>query len=184
MESAVSEHIEHVKEWAQSFRQDVELLKTMIATEAVDRRARVHAATALNYLVMRMDLVPDWNQTIGVMDDVMVLRVCLDLAQAYGLLKPLEPEVAARVQRLIDDTVKIEDFLGDDLYAKLRKHCARLCETTVRGRSPERVVADEATRKELYAEVDEEILRMPATAFSNADDVAVSFKSYLHHKLA
>jgi uncharacterized membrane protein YkvA (DUF1232 family) len=184
MEIAVSEHIEHVKEWIKSFRQDVEIIKTVVTTEAVDGRARKYAAAALNYLVTRMDLVPDWNGTIGLLDDVMVLRVCLDLARAYQVEKPLEPEVRARVERLIDDTGDIEEFLGVELYAKLRKHCAGLNETTVRGRSPEQIVTDQAARKELFDEIDDDLVRMTEASFDDGDAIALNFKSYLHHKLA
>ena len=30
-----------------------------------------------------MDLIPDWNEGIGVIDDVMVLRVCAQLSQDH-----------------------------------------------------------------------------------------------------
>jgi uncharacterized membrane protein YkvA (DUF1232 family) len=183
MESMVSEHIEHVKEWIKSFRQDVEIVKAVVTAEGVDHGARTYAAAALNYLVTRMDLVPDWNGTIGVLDDVMVLRVCLDLAHAHGVDRQLDPELRARVERLIDDTADIEAFLGSDLYAKLRQHCAGLSKTAVRGRSPEQIVTDQAVRKELFDEIDDDVARMAEASFEDADAIALNFKSYLHHKL-
>jgi uncharacterized membrane protein YkvA (DUF1232 family) len=185
MESAVSEHLEHVKEWIESFRQDVEIIKTVVTSQAVDERARRYAAAALSYLVTRMDLVPDWNGTIGLLDDVMVLRVCMDLALAHQVEKPLAPEIQAGVERLIDDTHEIEEFLGGALYAKLRKHCEGLSAATVRGRSPEQIASDQDARKALFDEIEDDLSRVSEVTFEDEDEdaIALNFKSYLHHKL-
>ncbi|MCG8422138.1 MAG: DUF1232 domain-containing protein [Proteobacteria bacterium] len=180
----VSEYMQSVKEWVRSFRGDVEVVKSVVSSSGVDKNARKFAASALNYLVTRLDLVPDWNPTIGLIDDVMVLRVCLRLANAYSMSGHLDEDVRGRVEQLIDDVDIIETFLGDELYGKLRKYCARLSETTVRGRSPETIVADQNIRQTLFDEIGDDILRMPPASFENPDDVAIRFTSYLHHKLA
>jgi uncharacterized membrane protein YkvA (DUF1232 family) len=180
----VSNELERIKEWVDSLRQDIETVKTVVANEAVDDDARKFAAAALNYLVSRMDLVPDWNQDIGVIDDVLVLRVTFDLASAYGLDEDLDAATLVDVGRLTNDVEAIERFLGPELYARLRKHCARLSEEAVRGRTPEAIVGDPEARAALYAEVDDELLRLPAASFGNPEAVAVSFKAYLAHKLS
>ena len=78
--SELSEHIDVFKEWVRTLREDIETLKTVIENEKVDEDARKFAACALNYLVTRMDLVPDWEESIGVLDDAMVLRICITLS--------------------------------------------------------------------------------------------------------
>lgn len=175
--------LERIKEWVDSLRQDVETVKTVVANDKVDEDARKFAAAALNYLVSRMDLVPDWNQDIGVIDDVFVLRVTLDLGSAYGLDEDLDAATLVDVGRLTNDVDAIEKFLGPELYAKFRKHCARLSEEAVRGRTPEAIVADAGVRETLFAEIDDELLRMPAASFGNPEDVGVKVKAYLQHKL-
>ena len=56
----------------------------MRATRPI-RRARKLGAGALSYLVTRMDFIPDWNEGIGVMDDIFVMRVCAGMATTLGL---------------------------------------------------------------------------------------------------
>ena len=57
--------------------ENTEIAKKIVEADKVDDDARKFAASALNYLVSRMDLIPDWTDTIGVIDDVIVLRVCV-----------------------------------------------------------------------------------------------------------
>jgi uncharacterized membrane protein YkvA (DUF1232 family) len=69
-------HIDVFKSWAETIRQDIDAFKALLESKQADDNSRKLAGTALLYLVSRMDLIPDWNEGIGVIDDVMVLRVC------------------------------------------------------------------------------------------------------------
>ena len=180
----MSDQFEAFKEWVSTIREDIETIKSIVETEKVDEDARKFAATALNYLVARMDLVPDWEESVGVLDDVMVLRVCLELAGQHGLDEQLEDsDIIVAVGRLSNEVKLIEDYLGAELYAHFRKYCARQSSESVRGRSPETVVNDAEARAALYSEVDAELLRMPAAPFSDPEALSLKFRSYLHHKL-
>ena len=179
----MSELMQTVKQWVRSFRGDVEAIKAVIESPAIDERGRKLAATALNYLVTRLDLIPDWNETIGLMDDVMVLRVCMAQARAYDFERHLDDDTRLRVASLIGDVDTIAAILGDELYGKFSKYCARLIDNVVRGRSAETIVDDDSERAALYKEIDEDILRMPPPSFDRPDDVMLRFTSYLHHKL-
>jgi uncharacterized membrane protein YkvA (DUF1232 family) len=173
-----------VADWVDSFREDVNALKKVIEAEKVDEDARKFAATALNYLVSRMDLIPDWTETIGVIDDVLVLRMCVALANAYGLDDALEDaDAIVAIGRLANEAERIEHIIGEDLEAKLRKYCARMAESSVRGRTAETIVRDGDERRKLYEEIEDDLNRMPAASFKDPEDVAVKLKSYLHAKL-
>jgi uncharacterized membrane protein YkvA (DUF1232 family) len=180
----VSQQLDAIKQWVSSLREDIETVKAVVDSEKVDPDARKFAASALSYLVTRMDLVPDWNETIGVLDDVMVIRVCMGLASAYGLEEGLESDTLIGASRLANDAERVNAFLGEDLAARFRRYCARLSEEAVRGRTPEGIVEDAAARARLYEEIDADLLRMPAAPFDDPDALIVTFKSYLHHKLA
>ena len=80
----MSEAIEVVKEWVKTIGDDVAAVKRVVESDKCPEEARKLAAGALNYLVSRMDLVPDWTDTIGCIDDVMVVRVCMGLASSMG----------------------------------------------------------------------------------------------------
>jgi uncharacterized membrane protein YkvA (DUF1232 family) len=178
----VAKHIETFKQWAETFRPDVAALKALVESEKADLEARKLAAAALSYLVTRMDLIPDWNEGIGVMDDIFVVRVCAAMAstQAMGDL-PHDAEVT--IGRLANEADKIVDFLGGELYDKLRQHCARLEDTAVRGRTPKQIIDEGAARLALYNEVEEELKRSVPVVVSDPVDAELRLKSYLKQKL-
>ena len=175
--------IDAVKEWVETIREDIEAMKAVVDSPGADVEARRFAAAALNYLVTRMDLVPDHHEAVGVMDDVMVIRVLADLASQHGTGSDLSTSDLAAFGRLTNEVDHIEAVIGEDLYAKLRKFCAKLKTEAVRNRTPDQVVDDESVREALYKEVAEDIDRLPAASFGDSDMVTAKFKSYLHHKL-
>ncbi len=178
----MSELITTCKDWVDTIREDVETVKKIVESDKVDEDARRFAASALNYLVSRMDLIPDWTETIGVIDDVIVIRVCVNLASTYGL-DDLDTSAMIEATKLANEAEKIENVMDGDMYAKLRKYCARLGEQTVRGRSADSVLRSDSERAELYKEIDEDIKKMPPASFKDTEAVELKLQSYLHAKL-
>src|SRR5262249_53494059 len=129
-----------------------------------------------------MDLIPDWNEGIGVIDDVMVLRVCAQLTQGCDR-GTLPTQVEVSLERMANEADKITAFLGGVLNDKLRAHCAKLVDHPVRGRSPTQLVDDPASRKALYREIDDELKRSVPIVISDPADAEVRLKAYLTHKL-
>jgi uncharacterized membrane protein YkvA (DUF1232 family) len=179
----VAEPIDAVKEWVETIREDIEAIKAVIDSDGAEDEARRYAAAALNYVVTRMDLVPDHNDAIGVMDDAMVLRVLADLASQYGVGSDLAASDLATFGRLTNEVGQIESLIGGDLYAKLRTYCDRLKSEAVRGRTPEQIVGDPRARAALYKEVEDDLTRMPPASFEDGEMLVAKFKSYLHHRL-
>src|SRR5262245_39816042 len=81
----VAKHIETFKSWSETIVADVSALEDLVKAAKADPEARRLAAGALGYLVTRLDLVPDSQEGIGSLDDVMVLRVCSQLATNHNL---------------------------------------------------------------------------------------------------
>ncbi len=177
----MTKHIETFKSWSESIVSDVAALKALIESGA-EPEARRLAAGALGYLVTRMDLVPDWEGGIGALDDVMVLRVCAQLAAGHGLGSVSESH-EINLSRMANEAERISEFLGGAAYDKLRTYCAKLSETAVRGRTPANVLADAAARKALFAEVDDEVKKTVPVVITDAADAEVRLKAYLSHKL-
>lgn len=175
-------HLDMLKGWAETLPQDVAVLKAVVDADGANGEARKLAAAGLAYLVTRMDLVPDFNEGIGALDDVMVVRVCAALALQHPIGDlPGDAEVA--LSRLGNESDRLADYLGDELHDRLRAYCARLVTTAVRGRTPAAVVDDAAARAALYADVDDEVRRSLPVVVANSDDAELSLKSYLAHKL-
>jgi uncharacterized membrane protein YkvA (DUF1232 family) len=179
----VAKHIETFKDWAETFRADVAAMKALIESDKADLEARKLAAGALSYLVTRMDLIPDWNEGIGIMDDIFVMRVCAQMATTLGL-GDIGHDAEVTLGRLANESEKIADFLGRELYDKLRQYCAKLEDTAVRGRSPKQILDEGAARLALYNEVEEEMKRSVPVVVSDPEDAELRLKSYLKQKLS
>jgi uncharacterized membrane protein YkvA (DUF1232 family) len=175
-------HIDVFKGWADTIRQDTDAFKSVLESAKADTSSKRLAAAALSYVVSRMDLIPDWNEGIGVIDDVMVLRVCAQLTQGCerGAL-PTPAEIS--LDRMANEADQITAFLGGALYDKLKVYCARLVDQPVRGRTPAQLVDDAAARKALYTEVDDEVKRTVPIVVNDDADAELRLKAYLTHKL-
>jgi hypothetical protein len=183
----VSEHIAALARWALGWRADLDTLERALGAAEAKADVRRACAAALNYVVSRMDLVPDWEPAVGLFDDLMVVRICA--AQALESIGPaggdggLDQETSADLRRLARQSESIRDFLGDDLFGKLRDYCDRHTREVVRGRTPDQLVADDRARAELFAEVDHAATRAGEVSVPDHSQAAVRLKAYLGHKL-
>lgn len=175
-------HIDVFKGWAETIRADIDAFKALLDSKQADVHAKKLAGTALLYLVSRMDLIPDWNEGIGVIDDVMVLRVCAQLSEGHerGAL-PTNADVA--LDRMANEADKISAFLGPALYDKLKAYCTKLGDQAVRGRTPTQLSEDEAARKALAIELEDEIKKTVPIMINDPVDAELRLKAYLTHKL-
>jgi uncharacterized membrane protein YkvA (DUF1232 family) len=176
-------HIDTFKSWAETIRQDIDAYKTLLEAEKADERARKLAGGALSYLVSKMDLIPDWNEGIGVIDDVMVLRVCAVLSQDYDR-GSLTAAAEASLERMANQADKIKEFLGGPIYDKLKQYCSKLGELKVRGKTVGDVIDDATARASFYSALDEEIEKTVPIVINDPADAELRLKSYLTHKLA
>lgn len=178
----MSKHIETFRSWTDSCHADVAAMKQLLESDTAHAESRKLAAAGLNYLVQRLDLVPDHQEGIGALDDVMVLRVCVSLAQAHPL-GDLPGDAEFTLAKLGNDADNLLDFLGGESFGKLKQYCAKLVDTPVRGRTPQQIVSDPALRKAFYLDLDEELKRSIPVVIKDAADAELRLKAYLTHKL-
>ncbi len=174
--------IDVFKSWAETIRQDTDAFKALLEATAADEKARRLAAGALAYLVSKMDLIPDWNEGIGVIDDVMVLRVCAVLSQDHDR-GTLPAAVEASLERMANQADKIGAFLGGPLYDKLKAYCAKISDTPVRGLTSTQLIDEEPARKSFYQAIDAEIDKTVPIVITDPSDAELRLKAYLTHKL-
>jgi uncharacterized membrane protein YkvA (DUF1232 family) len=175
-------HIDVFKSWAETIRQDIDAFKTLLESEKADDKARRLAGGALAYQCSKMDLIPDWNEGIGVIDDVMVLRVCASLSQDFdrgGLPSASE----ASLDRMTNQADKIQEFLGGPIYDKLKAYCAKLGDLKVRGKTVGDLMEDATARETFYKMLDEELEKTVPIVVNDPKDAELRLKSYLTQKL-
>ena len=175
-------HIDVFKGWAESIRSDIDAFKALLESTTADRDSKKLAGAALLYMVSRMDLIPDWNEGIGVIDDVMVLRVCAQLSQ--GNTRGTLPKAADHaLDRMANEADKITAFLGGPIYDKLKSYVSKLGDQAVRGRTPAQLVDEPELRKALYVELEDEIKSTVPIVVNDPVDAELRLKAYLTHKL-
>jgi len=174
-------YIDTFKSWAESIRPDVDALKAVVESSKADAHSRKLAGAALSYLVSRMDLIPDWNEGIGVIDDVMVLRVAAQLTAGHERGVPTSAEVS--LERMANEAEQIAKFLGAAIYDKLKSYVSKLADQSVRGRTPQQLIDDAAARKAFYVDLDDEIKRTVPIVVNDPVDAELRLKAYLTHKL-
>jgi uncharacterized membrane protein YkvA (DUF1232 family) len=175
-------HIDGFKAWAETIRQDTDAFKALLESTKADEKSRRLAAGALQYLVSKMDLIPDWNEGIGVIDDVMVMRVCAALTQDHDR-GALPTAVEASLERMANQSEKISAFLGGPLYDKLKLYCTKLGDTPVRGITIKQLLEEESARKSLYQALKEELEKTVPIVINDPTDAELRLKAYLTHKL-
>jgi uncharacterized membrane protein YkvA (DUF1232 family) len=178
----MGKYIDRMRGWIDTFAEDVSAVKKIVESQKAPAEARAQAAAALNYLVTRMDLIPDWEETCGVIDDAMILRVASAIAADKGLGE-LDSTASGTVGRLANEAEIVSEFLGPVLYPKLKKYTQDLVGKEVRGRKPQAIVDDAKLRTTLYTEIEEELRRLPPAPMSDPDGVERTIKNYLSQKL-
>jgi uncharacterized membrane protein YkvA (DUF1232 family) len=173
---------DRIRGWIDSFAEDVGALQKLVAADTAARDARIFGAAALNYLVTRLDLVPDWEETCGIIDDAMVLRIAAALGSEEDLGE-IDADALRAVAKLANDADGVQKFLGEDLYPRLKKYVRDLTHKVVRGRHPNAIVDDAKARATLYDEIKDELKRLPPAPMSDPDRVARVVKNYLEEKL-
>ncbi len=175
-------HIDVFKGWAETIRQDIDAFKAVLESSKADEHSRKLAGGALTYLVSKLDLIPDWNEGIGMIDDVMVLRCCAQLMQDYNR-GPLPENAEFSLDRMSNEADRIKDFLGGPIFDKLKSYCAKLEEQSVRGRTPAMLGEDAALRKAFYVDLDDELKKTVPIVINDPVDAELRLKAYLTHKL-
>jgi uncharacterized membrane protein YkvA (DUF1232 family) len=178
----MGKYIDKMRGWIDTFAEDVSVVKKIVESAKAPADSRAQAAAALNYLVTRMDLIPDWEETCGVIDDAMILRVAAAISADKGLGE-LDAAAHAVVGRLANEAEVVSEFLGPVLYPKLKKYTQDLVGKEVRGRKPQAIVDDAKLRATLYTEIEEELRRLPPAPMADPDGVERTIKNYLSQKL-
>jgi uncharacterized membrane protein YkvA (DUF1232 family) len=167
-------------EWTESLPNDVQAIWDLMLNEKIAQPGRRYLASALSYILTQLDLIPD-HEKAGAVDDVIVLRVACALAAEHSSDAPVED--TARLGRLANEEEPIRAFLGDGTFAKLRRYVTSLADKEVRGRSVERILADEHARQDMKRELDQSMKKVRATAGDDPAALEVSVKSYFKMKL-
>src|SRR5262249_61657638 len=107
----------------------------------------------------------------------MVLRIAMALVPEKEL-DGLDTGVA----RLANEADQVREFLGDDLYPRLRHYVQELGHVVVRGRLPRVVVEDARERRQLWQEGADDLKRLPPAPVGGPASLQRTVKNHLRAK--
>jgi uncharacterized membrane protein YkvA (DUF1232 family) len=170
-------------DWTHELPNDVPATFDLMSNEQVAPPGRRFLAGALSYILTQLDLIPD-HEKAGAIDDAFVIRL------AYGLAAEHASKVGTResavIAKMTNEEDEIRQFVGDMLFAKLRRYVVELADKTVRGRTTDQLLTDPKARADMKRELEQAMKKLkPAIAVDDAEAVAIetSVKSYLKMKL-
>jgi uncharacterized membrane protein YkvA (DUF1232 family) len=173
-----------LSEWAGNLNNDVETTWTLMQDERLMQPGRRYLATALSYILTQLDLIPD-HEKAGAVDDALVIRVAFGLAAEHAA--KLDTKGASEFARLTNDEEVVREFLGEQLFARLRRYVLEAADKPVRGRTADLIVADAKARADVRRELDQALKKMkePLTLDDeSAKQLELTVKNYLEMKLA
>jgi uncharacterized membrane protein YkvA (DUF1232 family) len=153
-------------DWTSELTEDVEATFSLTQNPAVKPPGRRYLAGALSYLLTQLDIIPDHIES-GAVDDAFVLRVAYGLAAEHA--GDLDTKGSALVARMTNEEDEVRQFLGDTLFAKLRRQVVELADKPVRGRSVDQMLEDARARADMKRELDQ-VLRKLKPVLVNSDE--------------
>jgi uncharacterized membrane protein YkvA (DUF1232 family) len=180
----MSQGAESLRKFVQSYTHDVHDILQLAEDENLPRGARRQAIAALNYALMSLDLIPDWEPVIGVCDDAAILRVAMaSLVDSDAGELPMEQMTT--LGRLANEADTVHTILGDALYDALRRYVTQLGDLAILGRKPDMILADyrmfTAWKREIEGLLKE--FRPDLNPLEDPEKVVRDFLSYLRAKL-
>lgn len=172
------------EDWTSQLAADLNATFALSGDPRIAPQGRRFLAGALSYSLQQLDIIPD-HEAAGSVDDAIVLRIAYGLAAEHAAGAGVDD--AARFARMTNDEDRVREFLGDTLFAKLRRLVMDLTEKPVRGRTSDQVIVAGPPRDEMKRELDSHAKRIKK-ADAGQDDKAhealeVSVRSWFSMKL-
>ncbi|HEY3360033.1 MAG TPA: DUF1232 domain-containing protein [Polyangia bacterium] len=180
----MAEGILRFREFVRALPTDVHEVLLLAEDAKAPKPARRYAVAALNYLLLNLDLVPDWVPVLGLCDDAAILRLAM-AAVAEQDLPDLAVGRVAAIGRLANEADAVRELVGVELAGALERYVAELCDREVLGRKPDRILADERTFGAWRGEIEAMLKaqRPDLKPWQDPDKLTRDLLSYLQTKL-
>jgi len=172
----------HLLRWIESFPRDMETAREALLDKHPPPVARRLLVGVLTYRVRQMDLIPDYMQPVGLVDDCIVLRIAAELFLKYNV-EGLPLSTLQKVARLANDSETVKEFLGDPLFEALERFVGELPEQSFRDQTPEQILEDERVRGRLFTEVNDSLKDWKAPEVDDPARMERDVLNYLKDKL-
>lgn len=179
MQSELRDPLDLFPAWLRSLGTDARSFAQALCDQRLDAEERIWIASALNYLLKSVDLIPDGVEDLGFLDDAFILRrSAFELAEINGAALEHHPLIAA----LATDALDVNAFLGPDAE-RLGDYVSGLRIAKVRGRSPSDIAEDENLANQVAEEATSWAESYACPTFLRDEKTLVKLKAFLATKL-
>ncbi len=168
--------------WLRSLGEDVEVILVMAEADGLDDGVKRQLVAGINYLFKSLDLIPDGIDDIGYLDDAFVLRVSASLVAGLDI-SAAEDDPRAALLALAEQQALVEEFLGDETYARLVKYTKDLRKSSARGRSVDAIVTKDDLWREFASEVRNFAKTYESPSFSREEKNLIKLRAFFDAKL-
>jgi len=151
-----------LQRFVNNYSQDLVTMLAALADPSTPEPAQRLLIGGLNYALDKFDMLPDHRGPIGIADDAIVLRITAKLAKAAGAKH-------AGLEPLALDANNVHNLFAD-LAAPLEKLVATLPKKEVRGRTTEKILANNLARAAFDSDVNNESKRFKAERIATAEN--------------
>jgi uncharacterized membrane protein YkvA (DUF1232 family) len=143
--------------WIGTIPKDVEVMVEALQSSATPRESRSLLAGGLSYMLRKIDIVPDFLEGVGVVDDTLVIRVAAASAVELGSGK-LDSYIEGELFGLGQSLDSLRDYLGD-AYPGFEAYVKELLKGEVGACMADNIIDDEETYQQFLGEVKDAIAK-------------------------
>jgi uncharacterized membrane protein YkvA (DUF1232 family) len=168
--------------WLESLGDDLHTVIAVIKETELPDDARQYLLGSVNYLFKSLDLIPDGIDDIGYLDDAFVIRLSA-MAALEEDTGAVAPESLAKLGALAKECMLIEDFLGEEIFARLEKYTRNLRKGAARGRMVTDLMENSELMAELLDEADTFVEDFKAPTFAKDEKNLIKLTAFFEAKL-
>lgn len=172
----------HFQEWIDNYADDIRLLAGVLKLENAPDELKRMAVGTLNYGLKQLDLVPDFYQPVGLIDDAMIIRVFASLATDL-LLEVEDQRTKKRFLEMTEADEVIQAFAGDEIYRALLNYVKALPDKKVRQRDAKIVLGNPDIMEEFLTDIETELKGYEGSKIDDPETVIKDLRSFLKLKL-
>jgi len=168
--------------WIEAFPREMEVVREAILDKHPPPVAKRLMVGVLTYRVRAMDLIPDYMNPVGLVDDCVILRIAAELFLKYNI-DGLPTSTLQKIARLANDSETVKQYMGDALFEALERYVAALPDQPFRDLTPDQILADERVRGRLFIEVTDSLKSWKTPEVTDAPRMERDVVNYLKDKL-
>lgn len=179
MQSDPRDPLDLFPKWLRSLGSDARAVVQALCDVQLEVEERIWVASAVNYLLRSVDLIPDGIEDLGFLDDAFVLRrAALEVARQQGNAASAHPILA----ELARDAIDVNEFLAEEAE-RLGEYVSGLRIVAVRGRTPSAIVEDENLARQVADDTASWAESYVCPTFLRDEKTLVKLRAFLKTKL-